>query len=529
MKNNIENIIQNVLIRNRISNYDKKDLELQLQMHPSYPSFQSITDTLDYFNIDNLAVEVPVEALDQLPESFISIIKTKNDDEIVSVIRRKNTIQLKYASLPKKNFTYEEFKEIWIPKVIAVEKSIKSSVFANYPIFQVLLVGILVLSSLYIMIERGSGFNSIAFLTLSLTGMIFSFFAVRESLGIQSQTMHQFCTSVGSSDCGDVINNNSGELFKNFSFTDAGMIFFGSLVLYQLFYGFNSALLVPSLLSIPIVIYSFYSQAFTIKKWCVICMVIGITSVGLIILSLRSFSFSFDVSLIFGLVMISAIFTLVYNYGKKKIKENMDYKTKNVGLVHFKRDFEIFSYLLNDSERVTDNTIISNEIVMGNPQAVFKIISLTNPMCGFCKEAFESYTRVLRTMSDQVQIVIRLKVDLEDLQNQATQISLKLIEIYTNDGVNRFIKAYTDWFADRTYDNWMSTYGKSRNDPKGIQTLKKQSEWAEKNNLNYTPATLINDVLYPKKYSYDEFFYFINTMVDNHNASVVPLEEPVAI
>ena len=94
MKNKIEKIVESVLIENRIRNYDKKDLELQLQIHPNYPSFQSVTDTLDYFDIDNIAVEVPLEALDQLPKSFISLVKEENREEIVSVIKTNTTIEV---------------------------------------------------------------------------------------------------------------------------------------------------------------------------------------------------------------------------------------------------------------------------------------------------------------------------------------------------------------------------------------------------------------------------------------------------
>ena len=112
MNNTIEKIVESVLIQNRIGNYTKKDLELQLQIHPSYPSFQSITDTLDYFDIDNIAVEIPMDALDQLPKSFISLITVENAEEIVTVIKKNDSIELKHTSLKKKKFTFNEFKEI---------------------------------------------------------------------------------------------------------------------------------------------------------------------------------------------------------------------------------------------------------------------------------------------------------------------------------------------------------------------------------------------------------------------------------
>lgn len=516
MKNSIEKIVETVLIQNRIGNYDKQDLELQLQIHPNYPSFQSITDTLDYFDIDNIAVEVPVDALDQLPESFISLVQKDHAEEIVAVINKNGAIQLKHSDLDKKKFTYEEFKEIWVPKVIAVEHSIGNrSLFSKESLIQNVLFGALLIGATASLFYQPFNAYQILFLLLSITGVVFGLFAVRESLGIQSNTMHQFCTSVGNSNCGDVINNNTGKLLKNFSLADASITFFGILTIYQLFYGFNSTLLIPTIAGIPFIIYSLYSQAFVIKKWCAICIAISAISIGLTAISLISLPFTFSIVSVAGFIMISALSILAYMYVKENMVQNKDYKNENVKLNHFKRDRQIFDHLLSISEKIEDTSAIANEIVLGNPNAKFKIISVTNPMCGYCKGAFEAYTRVLRTMSDQLQVVIRLKVSLTDLNNQATQVSLRLMEIYQNDGSDSFIKAYTEWFNDRTFSKWIKEYGVPKNNQVHIETLQNQSNWAEKNNLFYTPASLMNTSIYPKKYSYDEFFHFTSMMIEN--------------
>ncbi|WP_271782783.1 vitamin K epoxide reductase family protein [Aquimarina algiphila] len=529
MKNNIEKIVETVLVQNRIGNYEKKDLELQLQIHPNYPSFQSITDTLDYFDIDNIAVEVPIDALDQLPKSFVTLVKTaESSEEIVTAIKKNQNIEIKHSSLKKKKFTLEEFKEIWIPKVIAVEYNSKQSLLSNGSFLQNLLAITLIAGLVLLAISRVWTIDQILFLIVSLVGVTFSFFALRESLGIQSQTIHQFCTSVGNTNCGDVINNNSGKLFKNFSLADAGIVFFSALTLYQIFYGFTSVLLIPALAGIPFVLYSIYSQAFIIKKWCAICLAMVAVSIGLTIIALRSLQFDIDISQISGFLIVTTLFTSIYLFAKEKMVENKTFKGDNLKLNHFKRDSQIFNHLLSLSEKIEDNSTIENEIVLGNPNAPFKIISLTNPMCGYCKDAFEAYTRTLKAMGDQLQIIIRLNVKTDDLENKATQIALILFDIYQNKGADEFIIAYNNWFADRTHSKWIKKYGLPAKNPGYISVLDKQSEWAEKNNLYYTPASLINDTIYPKKYSYSEFFHFMNIMIENHN-DVIENQEPVEI
>ena len=529
MEHNIEKIVDSVLVQNRIRNYNKKDLELQLQIHPNYPSFQSITDTLDYFDIDNIAVEVPIEALDQLPKSFVSLVKNNNGDEIVTVIRKDNEVELKHTNLKQKKYTNEAFKNIWVPKVIAVEYQAAQNLISNQSLFQNILIGLFMISVLYTFFNRAWSLNQALFLGASLLGMVFSIFAIRESLGYKSQTVHQFCTSVGKSSCEDVINNNSGTLLKNFSLADAGVLFFGSILLYQIFYGYTSALLIPVLIGVPFVVYSLYSQAFVIKKWCVICLAMGAVSLGLAAIALTNLPVSFDLQAIAGLGLIASIFTVGFIFVRDKLKENKEYRSDNLKLNRFKRDGQIFEHLYNISEKISDTTIFENEIVLGNPNASFKIISLTNPMCGFCKDAFEAYVRLLKGMGDQLQVVIRLKINPEEPDNQATKIGLRLFEIYEEQGPQAFINAYGTWFADRTFSKWIKKFGTPKNNMKHIEIFNKQSDWAKKHELHYTPASIINDTIYPKKYSYNEFFYFVSLLIENHKNQPTQEEQSMEV
>ncbi|WP_025741357.1 vitamin K epoxide reductase family protein [Aquimarina pacifica] len=516
MNTSIEKIVESVLIQNRVNGYDKKDLELQLQIHPNYPSFQSITDTLDYFNIDNIAVEVPVEALDQLPKSFISLIKSENTEEIVSVIKNDNTIELKHIERKKKKYTFEEFTEIWNPKVIAVESGTKQTLSFDQSWIQGILIIALLAGLATLFFTRTWDLYQLVFFCLSIFGSVFSLMALRESLGIQSKVTHQFCTTVGNTNCGDVINNNSGKLFKNFTLADAGIVFFGSLVCYQVLYGFTNILCIPVFLGIPVVLYSLYSQALIIKKWCAICLFMGSVSIGLAIIAFRLFSFTIPLMSIAYFLVLGSIFTLLYLFIKEKIVDNKKLKSENLKLNQFKRDENIFNHLLSTSEKIKDTQPIENEIVLGNPNAPIQIISLTNPMCGYCKDAFAAYARVYKSMGDQLQIRIRLSVRSNDLESQATQIALRLFEIYENSGTETFVDAYTNWFEDRTYSTWIKKYSPPKNNNTHLEILKKQTQWLENNALTYTPATLINDTLYPKKYDYKEFFHFINILLESN-------------
>jgi len=137
-------------------------------------------------------------------------------------------------------------------------------------------------------------------------------------------------------------------------------------------------------------------------------------------------------------------------------------------------------------------------------------------MCGYCKDAFESYVRILKAMGDKLQLVIRLGVNLDDQKAEPTQIALRLLEIYHDQEPTDFVDAYSDWFADRTYSKWIKKYSAPKNNPIHMEILHKQTEWSKSNTIPYTPASIINGRPYPKKYGYGEFFHFIGMMLESH-------------
>ena len=140
-------------------------------------------------------------------------------------------------------------------------------------------------------------------------------------------------------------------------------------------------------------------------------------------------------------------------------------------------------------------------------------------MCGYCKDAFEAYARVIKSLGDQLQIRIRFNVNVEDTNNPAAQIVFTLFDIYSTKGSDAFIDAYNSWFSDRTHSTWMKKHTIPQNFNEIAAIVKKQSDWAQQNNVYYTPASLINNTIYPQKYSYAEFFHFMNMTVEKYTNS----------
>lgn len=110
MKDTLSFLVQSLLQKNKIK-VDREELNFQIQSHPSYPSLHAITGVLTHFNIDHLALRVPIDAntLSQLPNSFIAQLKFDNTTDLVLVIRKGNKYKAILNNKKSKTLTTTDF------------------------------------------------------------------------------------------------------------------------------------------------------------------------------------------------------------------------------------------------------------------------------------------------------------------------------------------------------------------------------------------------------------------------------------
>lgn len=62
-------------------NIDKDEFLFQVQSHPDYPSLLSISDTLNFFQIDNGALTLSFSDIDMLPDTFMVLLNSNEKDK----------------------------------------------------------------------------------------------------------------------------------------------------------------------------------------------------------------------------------------------------------------------------------------------------------------------------------------------------------------------------------------------------------------------------------------------------------------
>jgi uncharacterized membrane protein len=502
-------LIFSFLLKNGINTIDKKDFELQIQTHPNHNSFRAISDTLDYFEVENIVANVPEDALNQLPTNFLTLVGEL--EEFVLVKRGKDSIFIKDVNGKTTKISVNEFLLKWKKTIIAVEevKSNSISFFKNLTIaIPILLVLVFILSIQLSKIEY-------LFLALSFLGIYISILLVKEKMGYRTQLVQRVCAVTPKSNCNDIINSKGSVLFNKIDIADASFITFTVFVFSSLFTDslFSYLLCIASL---PILFYTIYYQAFVLKKWCVLCLMVAGVLLGLATISYFVLKVEFQSILFSNTIEFLAIVSLViaiYYFVKSLILNNKELKNVMVSAIRVKRDPVVLKHLIASSNQMDDISVFKNEVTIGNKQATKTIISFTNPYCGHCKAAFENYLKAVKVSAD-LKIIFRFSLP-DDFKNTYVKITVRLVEIFLKNGEISFIKSYTNWFEHKDEKKWFSKYGTPHFEPEAVSLLKQHIFWSQKNELNYTPATIIGTTFYPNQLDYKDLPFVLDFFYDS--------------
>lgn len=516
MKESIENIVNKYI---QLSNYkvDSKSIDLQLLTHPDYPSIKAISDTYDYFGIENIVANVPFDVLDQLPDSFIGLI----DNNLHLINKTKNSAYITNQKSEKQKISFEKLKETWNGIILAIEP-IEESRNTNSINKEYFFLGCLLLSSILPFIIN---FNiiSIAYSICTFFGFLLSYFIVKETFGNNNKTVYKFCGAISKKEgCSNVINNTNSKLFNLIHLSDACIVYFSSLLLFLIFVEFNSSILfLTSLFSLPVILYSMYYQALIIKDWCALCLGISAILIFQFIVLFYNFNhFIFNTSIFIKATFIVAFTTILWLKIKNLQINNSVLESTKIEFIKFKRNKDLFSELISKKQLLNSVALLEDDdrIYFGSKNPKLVIIAVTNPLCGFCSESFQTYYDILNKY-EEVQINFVFSLFTKDQNNPAFKIVSSFLNLYHTQSKKVAIEALKEWFELKDLNNWIKKYEKSEIKYENINAiLFKHREWAITNEILHTPTTIINNSFYPNEYNIKDIFYFIDDLIlENKN------------
>lgn len=503
------NLIKQFLLLNGYNDLVFDDLQLQFLSHSDFPSFRSISDTFDYFGIENLAVSVPETALKQLPDIFLTLVIYNRKEELVYVTKIKDQLKLTGSNFDV-TFSELKFLEIWSRNVIVVEKlnTIKKPKFRPYLIASALTVFVIlcVLQSYYFTAMSG------VYMLLLGMGLLVSFLLLRQQTGANDAFVQKVCSGISTNGgCRNVITSDSSKLFGIFSLLEASFAFFSAQFLTLFLIGYNpSVLAVLTLLSVPVLVYSIYSQAIVLKDWCMLCLIIAATTLLQLVVLVLDHNMVFSHFLYVYAIKLLAIFALLYFVATVMLKDRKQLANalnSEIKFLKFKRNASIFKSLLTSSApRIYGEDVHKvSQIIFGNPYAKLSLTAVTNPFCGFCAKSFKAYYKLLKKYPEDINVNIIFYVPFKDNTHPSVKIIDAVIAAFlANDKVSALEMLY-EWYTNKDMEAWEEKYRKNENIAMGTgQMLYEHSLVCDNMQISYTPATLVNGYLFPEGYEIDD-------------------------
>jgi uncharacterized membrane protein len=515
------------LLKQNLITIDKKELEFQYESHPSYPSLHSITGVLTHFGIENLAIEVPTngETLAELPKTFIAHIKDEKGEHFVLVKQKNEKVELIFDKKVRKNLFKEAFIQYWTGIIVAVEKSETIEETKEKSVSGKLFYYLGALIGLFVFFLGDIGWFKTAHFIISIVGVVISILIVKHELGLQSAIVDKFCSGNNEkTSCDDVLQSKGATLVGKLKFSDVGLIYFSSLVVSWLLFTFitdaaANVVVFLSLAALPFTLYSLYYQYFVVKKWCPLCLsILAVLWLQAASVFLYDFTATIYTIHLISIVAIGFSFLavgLLWAFLFPRFEAEVQLRKLKVEHNRFKHNYEIFDALISRNIFVKSELPSVSEIVLGNKSryALLKIVLVTNPLCGHCKDAHYAIEPLLKMKNEDLQVVIRFNVNATDRNSVDTKIAAKLLAIYDQKGEKDAIQALNEVYSGRSLINWLQKCAvEPTND--NFNALEKEKKWCVANNINFTPEILINSRSFPKEFDITDLQYFVDDLIE---------------
>ena len=513
-------------LKSKAINLDKSEFLFQIHSHPNYPSLLSISDTLNFFKINNLVFQLEIDKISSLPNDFIALLDepTKNKSQLYHIAKNGELYDI-YKKNNVHAINSEELKRRWKNLVLLVENNDEILFKKTRSIgkkIKVLLITLLLILSFLILLNFS--LYDLAFFIIVFLGVLFSIITHRELFRIKSDFVENLCEINPNTNCSNIFNSEKWKIFKIAKFNDLSLVFFFSQLVFFLFslinykniFNFYSLQIVNLYLLIPITILSAYYQKVVEKKWCPICLalIVIIYIEAILLFIIKDFSFLINLQSIIIFCFIFTFISIAWYSLKEQLMDLKFLRESHLKSNRFARNYEIFKNSLIMQDKLT--TLPLKPILLGNVKAKDSIVIITNPFCGHCGDLHLIVNKILNDYKNDINIKIIFRTNFE-LDDEITKnVFRNLLSIYLTHGEDYFKKALLDLNeVDKIL--WLDKYQIKKIIKDVDNYFYKYNEWCLENKFNYTPQVFINQYHYPNAYDKDNLYFFINDLIYDEN------------
>lgn len=502
----------------------KTTTEQVLTRHPHYPSFLSVSDSLNEWKIEHATARLKPEQLGEVPTPFFTHLTTEGG--LFTVVTAVSAAGVRWWHTQKgwQQEPQSEFLKKWAPVVLLAELSDTSGEsdflvnhrkerVANWR--RVLLWATLLLAlGLLILLV----FNPIAgllprnwhvLLFTKLAGTGVSLFLLGHIVDKHSpgSSLCQFHKTV---DCRAVLTSKAATLWGWISWSEIGFFYFSGGGL-ALAIGFDNAfvkafLWMAGFLTLPYILFSVYYQARVVRKWCLWCLIVQcLFLVEAVLLFPYKPILDWDPggATILGLAFLLPV--MGWTFVQPLLKAATRIKGLTNELNQFRTDPQVFSLLLNKQEKMPPLPKPLQPIQLGNPLADDLITMVLNPYCEPCAKAYAEMKNILEVHE---QIGCQVLFATSNGNNDPRAIFVR--RLFTIPAHQR-AEALRVWYErnDTKFLAWSHLVQTSENEPCARWQVDLYHEWNLAAALMFTPTFYVNDRRLPALYQLSDLPYLL--------------------
>lgn len=514
----------------------KTTLINELEEHPDFPRFLSISDVLNNYGISNVIASYEVDKLHNLPLPSIALIKGEADEQSFTVIKRIKNGNFTLFDFKKniwKVLDGPEFKKIFLDEVLYIEvseyagekeyeKKLKEErnvgFIQQFTTLYIPSVTIIVCIMAFFRLGTNALFPVI-YTLLSLAGLVVSALLLLYQYNRHNPVLQQICSSGKNINCGNILDSKASKI-AGISWSTLGFSYFMGQLLLILFFGMTNPLLlfVMSWLSIIVIPYTFFSiyyQWQVAKQWCVLCVLVqAILLLEFIIPFISSWHNLSSIANIIpdqipSIITAFALPFITITVLMQALEKAKEIKQSKRDLHFLKRNSEIFEALLSKQEAITE-PVDGLGITLGNSDARYKIIKVSNPYCEPCAKTHIAIDELLQNSAGEVQ-VREIYLASNNKNDKATPPVKHLLAIAEQGDENQVKQALNDWYATgkKNYDAFAAKYPLNGELKMQDEKINQMFNWCMQMKITSTPVFFINGYMLPKVYKIDDIKYFL--------------------
>jgi uncharacterized membrane protein/thiol-disulfide isomerase/thioredoxin len=499
-----------------------------LEAHPSFPSLYSISDSLRKWKVDNVAIEIEPERLDELPVPFIAHLK-KGSGYFLTVTKvRDNTIDYLSDAGKQKQKSRDEFLGEWSNVILFAEPSAESGEkeffkkrkkerINNFKIPFIFLGNVAFILGFILTNLDSSGWVWPGFMLLiKFSGALVTSLLLWFEIDKSNPVLKQVCGAGGSvknANCSAVLESKQAKIFDWLSWSEIGFFYFAGGFLLLLLngnysFGFLAWL---NLFAMPYIVFSLFYQWKIAKQWCPLCLTVQALLLLEFIASFighwRNTSLNLSDILSEGLLLTTFISFLLpiffWTFTKEFLIKTQRAEQLRKELSRFKYNPELFQSILPKQKAITASPE-GLGIILGNPNANHTIIKVCNPYCGPCAKAHPIIDDLLESNGDvNVQIIFTAANDEGDMKSKPVK---HLMALYEKKDKNLIQRALNDWYRsdEKDYEAFAGKYQLNGELQEQGHRLENMDSWCRKTGISFTPTFFVNGHQLPEVYNVED-------------------------